>query len=161
MALQLIYNSPVTAELTGEDAEFYFTAKLTLPLGSEHTIGCAYNASRSANIVATSGLHVPEAYRDRGIATRLLKAGLALAKLNDANISMSHITSPYALMARRSIFGDENLTICDDDRDATPLGIAIEDAIEALVSGDREYGFVVVSNLVEVDTTGWEPQLLS
>jgi hypothetical protein len=150
-------NSPVSIELTGENAEFYSTAKLALPLGCEHTIGLAFNKNMSTDIVATSGLYVPEGIRRKGLATKLLKAGFSFAKSSGVYISMSYISSPYALMARRSIFGDDGITICGDDLDIVPMDIRVEDAIIQLGQNKREYGFIVISNLLGIDTAGWGP----
>lgn len=156
MSLEIIRRSLITVELTGEDDYFYSTARLTLPFGSEHTIGFVSNESAPGDRVTTTGLEVPEEFQKNGIATRLLKTGFSFAKSNGIETSRSHVSSPYALMARLSIFGDENITICDDDANGTPLGISVDEAIDALERGEREYGFVVVSSLVELNTIGWE-----
>jgi GNAT superfamily N-acetyltransferase len=104
----------------------------------------------------TSDLFVPEEYRRNGIATRLLKAGLALAKSEGVGLSMSHIESPFALMARLSIFGEKGLTLCDDDKNATPVDLTFDEALTMLERDEREYGFVVESNLNDIDTSDWE-----
>ncbi len=161
MSLNLIKESAVELELTGNNLDIYSTASLTLPYGCNHSIGFMYNESRSSNIVSTSGLYVPEHFQHNGIATRLLKAGLSFAKANEVNISMTYVSSPYALMARRSIFGVENITVCNDDTDATPSDLNVDDAIEILERSGRDYGFVVVSSLIDLDTTGWEPVLVN
>ena len=152
---------PVNATHTGEDGEYYSTSRLWVSGGAEHRVGFTFDNRLSENVVTTARLYVPELLQDKGLAARLLKAGFALAKANGVLTSKSHISSPYALMARRSIFGDENITLCDDDIDATPLEVTVDDAIDALENRKREYGYVVISSLVNIDASSWHPEMVS
>ncbi len=153
MPLELIRKAPITGTWC-QDADIE-VAKLSLPYGCVHTNGIFFDRSTSTRAVMTSRLFVPEEYRAKSIATRLLRSGFALAKSEGAETSLSNVESAFALMARLSIFGEGNMTICDDTN-AEPLSISVDEAIDILLQGKEDYGFIAQSDLIQVDMSDWE-----
>lgn len=138
------------------------TTEISLHLldGSVHEIVLQGHKNRSLSFVSTSELFVPERARRNGSGTRLLMAGFALAKSEGIFTSTSFIESPYSLMARRRIFGEQNIQIIEDtDEDLDKL--TVKEAI-ALLEIDKDGrnrlqdGVTVRSDLRQLNTVGWE-----
>lgn len=155
--------SPILARWLAYDDE-YCEHDITLETaGGRHGIGIWKEEGEI--VVATGNLWVDEKMRQTGVGTRLLKAGLVLAKNHGATISSSDVYSPHALKIRQNIFGENNLRFWDASNfNIGELPISVSQAIMSLeraAQSAEEYrtseeGFIVRSVLADVDMCDWE-----
>lgn len=158
----LEYHSDIEA-FWGYDACYdEYTVSLAMQNAAEHNF-VIFENQRNIRIVSTIDLLVPPQHRQKGYGAKLLRAGLALAQDYGAKFSMSRVYSPYSLMIRRSIFGNDGIRFADPANPADYLPIDANLAIQSLAreceragdNGTGSEGLIVRSNLGKLATNGW------